>query len=254
MKLFFEKNGKGKPLLVLHGVLGSSQNWRSVLVDFEKNFEIYRIDLRNHGQSPHDDGMNYELMSEDIIKLIKSENLEKVILLGHSLGGKLAMHLANFHPELIEKMIIVDISPFESDSEFRQHVDHMINLDLSLYESRREVDQALEHDVPLKEIRQFLLTNLMRDDSHKLSWKSNIKIIRDHAHELIASQDMREGIDINTLFIKGEFSDYINDQNWPEIKKRFPKSKLEIIPEAGHWPHSQNKEIFLKVLIDFLLS
>lgn len=252
MKLYFEKKGQGIPLFILHGVLGSSQNWKFSLRELENNFLVYRIDLRNHGNSFHHQEMNYEVMVQDLYDLIKSENLEKVMLLGHSMGGKLAIQLAHDYPEFFSKLIVVDISPFYSDSDFRGYLDEMIQIDLDQIESRKEVDKILSQSISEESIRQFLLTNLKRNKDGKLSWKSNLKVIHKEVQNLLKEIKINSSLSIPTLFIKGEFSNYINEEKWDRIQQLFSQVQLEIVSKSNHWPHSQNPEEFLSIVERFL--
>jgi esterase len=253
MKLAFRKIGSGKPLFILHGLFGSSDNWQTLAKRFAESFTVYLIDLRNHGHSPHSNDFSYELMSNDLLELINGERLEKVNLLGHSLGGKTAMFFTVAHPDKVEKMIVVDIGPKKYPVTNQFVVDALDKFDPQNLASRKEAETLLSQYIDEEGTKQFLLKNLYWDDNQKLQWrfnfpslKANIKVVGD------ATPMPANPIEIPVLFLKGEKSDYIFPSDIKLMKSIFPSAQLEVIPGAGHWVHADQPTAFSDAIFKFL--
>lgn len=265
MKLFYRKYGEGEPLLILHGLYGSSDNWFSIAKLLEKFFTVYLIDLRNHGQSEHSEVHSYDLMSDDVLDFIKEHKLEKIYLIGHSMGGKVAINIASKDSSIIRKLIIVDISPFtyENDSASIEIVNSHIkilkaltDLKIDKFISREEVDAELSKYLKDSRLRQFLLKNLKRDSNNLFYWTFNIESIKNNIYDILLNNFLSVNIEIEipTLFIKGANSDYIPNEHFDKIKALFKQSRIEIIDNAGHWVHAENPKDFNESVIKFLLS
>ncbi|MCB2194813.1 MAG: alpha/beta fold hydrolase [Bacteroidetes bacterium] len=263
MDLFYRKYGEGPPLIILHGLYGSSDNWVSVGRELAENFEVYLIDQRNHGKSPHTIDHNYDLMKEDLHTFMEQHAIEKAIILGHSMGGKTAMFFATDYPEKISHLIVVDISPRSykttSSSQLKMHesiIRAMYNLDFYGIQNRQEIDDILAKSIPQDRIRQFLLKNIHRSKDNEYSWSINIKTIKNELRNIM------DGLDENqpaitgfpVLFIKGEKSDYIMDKDKEMIENIFPYADFETIPDAGHWLHAEQPELFMKKVTEFILQ
>ena len=263
MELFFRKYGEGPPLIIIHGLYGSSDNWVGIGRKLAKNFEVFLIDQRNHGRSPHSSDHTYQLLKEDLREFMDTQSIEKAIIIGHSMGGKTAMFFAADYPERVNHLIITDISPRSYKStDSGQLLAHskiiraMYNLDFYGITSRQEIDDILAKTIPENRIRQFLLKNIKRSKDNEYSWNLNIKAIRNELANIM------EGLDENqpeitgfpVLFIKGENSDYILDEDKKAILQIFPHADSETIPNAGHWLHVEQPELFLQKIKDFILQ
>lgn len=237
MNLHFERLGAGQPLVILHGLLGSGDNWLGLARAWVQDFDIVVPDLRNHGRSPHAEEAGFAAMASDVAELIAAEGLSQVIVLGHSLGGKVAMQLALEHPELVKGLIAVDIAPKAYAPAHKALMEALMAVDLSRFTTRGEVDTVLSGPIPAPAIRQWLLKNLNRDADGKLTWKPNLPVLHRQLGELSGGfAEMRE-YSGPVLFVGGGCSDYVSAEDLPRIREYFPQAKLEVIPEAGHWVH-----------------
>lgn len=254
MKLFFRSLGSGPPLIILHGLYGSSDNWISIAKKISEHFTVYLPDLRNHGQSPHSDIMNYQAMCDDLHELADELELKKFFLAGHSMGGKAAMAYAIKWPEKLSGLLIADISPFVKESSGNQaYFQHktilgaMYNLDLSKIHSRSEADSALHEKIESENIRGFILKNLQRTEGNNFKWKLNVSSLLnnlDRIMEGIDSSNMPEKqiTGFPVIFLKGAESDYLNSSDYPEILKIFPAAEFNEIANAGHWLHADQPD------------
>jgi esterase len=264
MELYFRKTGSGMPLMILHGLYGSSDNWLSIGKSLADSFEVYLVDLRNHGRSPHDQVHNYEVIREDLLELIDKIGLNKVILAGHSMGGKAAICFTQHYPDRIEKLIVIDIAPKSYKDLYRNeplnHYDiltAMNNIDLSSASSRRDVDEMLAEKIKSGRIRSFLMKNLGRSDNDKYEWKLNLEVLLrelDNIMDGVNENCFDTGhpvTDMPVLFIRGSNSPYILDEDMGFIKRIFPSAELETIPDAGHWLHAEQPAAFTGVFRKF---
>ena len=255
MRLNFRKMGEGKPLFILHGLFGLSDNWNTVGKILAEHFQIYLIDLRNHGSSPHSDEWTYPAMAEDILKLTQDEKIYKITLLGHSLGGKVAMQFASMYPEKLEKLIVVDMAPkYYSTDRNMDFTRNLLQVNLSEMKSRKEAEEKILSVVDKWNIAQLLLKNIYWNDDNKLAWKLNLKVIADNVDiiEKTFSQE-KKSVNTPTLFIRGEKSNYILDSDIAEIKKIFPHSEYKTIEAAGHWVHADKPSEFAEEIIKFII-
>jgi pimeloyl-ACP methyl ester carboxylesterase len=239
-------------LIILHGLLGSSDNWHSFGKIFGEHFHTFTLDARNHGHSPHSDVFNYHVMSEDVVEFVRQKNLSSVSLLGHSMGGKTAALVSLFHPELINKLIVVDIAPRSYQAHHDQVFDALTSLDLSMFEYRKDIDEVLSKKIQEAPLRQFLMKNLIRDDSGRFHWKMNLEVIEKNYAQINEELPHDHQFDRPTLFIRGENSGYIQLEDMPVIYKLFPKAKLATIKNAGHWVQVDAPEKFVDTVLNFL--
>jgi esterase len=268
MKLFFQKLGQGPPLIILHGLYGSSDNWITYARWLSEHFTIYLVDQRNHGRSPHSRGNSYELMAEDLRELITDENLDNVILLGHSMGGKTAMLFTALYPEKVKSLVVVDIGPgsyISVDNYSPQALVHlniantMLSADLTKYNSRVDIERELTKTIKETTVRQFIMKNVSRSADNSFSWKLNVEEIAQALPAIMGAIPLdkvpegKKNDHLPVLFIKGEQSNYINSEQLLLIKKYFPSAQLEIIPGAGHWVHAEQPELFMHALNSFLI-
>jgi esterase len=251
--LHYKQYGEsGKPLFILHGIFGMLDNWHLVAKSLSSEFTVYTIDARNHGQSPHSAEMSYQLMAEDVIELADHLGIESFILVGHSMGGKTAMWTAHQFPERIEKLILVDIAPKTYKPGHLQYFKAFEEIQWSTLNSRKEVDEAL---VPYEDdpgVRLFLAKNIDRNDAGGFSVKSNMKALKDAYPEIIGKLDFLNIYQGPTLFILGEKSHYLKEEDKPYIERFFPKAEYVDVAGAGHWVHADNMSGFLEKLKDFL--
>ncbi len=240
MKLYHRKYGSGQPVLILHGLFGVSDNWASIGRQISEHFEVYLIDLRNHGRSPHSDLFNFPAMVSDIEEFVDDHALENIILIGHSMGGKVAMHFALEYPDLVSKLIVVDISLRHYEARI-QHLDMiraMRNLDFSKITSRTQVEEMLKEEINSSRIRLFIMKNLYRKDKNTFDWRLNLPIIHENIHYIFEGIDQQEQYTKEALFVRAGKSDYIIDEDYQAIYKHFPNALIETIPQASHWVHA----------------
>ncbi|MEP0985808.1 alpha/beta fold hydrolase [Ekhidna sp.] len=254
MKLNFRTIGQGEPLIVMHGVFGSSDNWQTLGKVFAETYKVYLVDLRNHGNSPHSDDFNYEVMVEDVIELMDDESLTKAHILGHSMGGKVAMHLSTKYAKRVNKLIIVDIAPKYYAPHHQQIFDGFHSVDIANLENRKDADEQMARVISNFGVRQFILKNLDRKKDGSFQWKLNLNAI-EHAIENVG-----EGIegDVNfdgtSLFIAGGKSDYITSDDHELIRKHFPNATIVTIKDAGHWVHAEKPNELGETVIEFLMA
>ncbi len=254
--LQYTQVGQGEPLLILHGLFGSSKNWQSLAKQFAEHFTVYALDLRNHGSSFHDPLMNYEAMAEDVSALIKHLAIEHCHMIGHSMGGKTAMLLVQKSPQIVADLIVADIAPvvYQHSNSHIKLIESILTVKLTEISSRSDVDRALKADIPDPMLRGFLLQNLIRD-SDVWRWKVNWQAIQQQMHELVGfpldATDWQ--IDIPTLFIRGENSEYIDAKGISTIHQHFSKASVETIERAGHWLHAEQPRRFVDSVLRFLL-
>ncbi len=252
MQLFHrDLGGAGNPpLVVLHGMLGSSRNWQTAGRDLAARWHVLAPDMRNHGSSPHDDTMTYEAMADDVREWLDAQGLGRVALMGHSMGGKVAMMLACRQPDRVERLTVVDIAPKDYFwSGHRQSFAAMNELDLGVLRSRAEAELRFEARVPSFGLRKFLATNLERNDDGSWRWQINLPVLTAALPVLeknpLAPEDCFEG---PTLFVAGGKSTYVQPEDHAAIQARFPAVKFVTIAEAGHNPHMETREEFVRVV------
>lgn len=253
MKLHFREMGEGSPLLILHGLFGLSDNWQTLAKYLSQKYKIYLIDLRNHGRSPHSPDFNYTVMAADILEFMITHNLPEAAIIGHSMGGKVAMHFALQHPEKVTKLIVVDIAPKSYPPHHQEILAALNALDLKAVKSRAEVDETLAKYIPEPDVRLFLSKNLYRQEDNSFAWRMNLPVIEQHIEEVGKETSAEIPFRKPTLFIRGGNSRYIKMENDTElILKLFPLAKIESIPNAGHWVHAEAPEAFYNLTVNFL--
>lgn len=244
--------GKGQPLLILHGLFGMGDNWITLGRRFAEYFEVHLVDLRNHGRSFHDDCMHYEIMAEDVVNYINHHQLEKVNIIGHSMGGKTAMWLAMLHPELLEKIVVVDIAPRSYQQKHLPVFNALNKVDFSIISKRDEVKTILSQSIKEEKVLQFMLKNIYRISKDQLAFRFNLPVLYERyllINEPLIAQSQYEG---EVLFLKGKQSDYILEEDETLIHAHFPKSKIVEVPGASHWVHADNPEFLYEACINFL--
>ncbi|MDA3816955.1 MAG: alpha/beta fold hydrolase [Prolixibacteraceae bacterium] len=266
MNLFYRIEGEGEPLVILHGLYGSSDNWMSIARKLSDKYKVISVDLRNHGASPHDSSHTYNDMVTDIAWLFHELKLEQAHILGHSMGGKTAIAFAADYPEKTRSLIVADIAPTNylknpaSSLQYDFHkniLETLQNTELSEFKTRKEIDQHLSEYITQKFVRQFILKNLHRHKGN-YEWKINVKALLANLSHIISgvdSDDFDDRIPIlkyPVLFIKGELSGYIDEESEKSIKKMYPEAKIETIEGASHLLHAEKPEAFIRVVSNFL--
>jgi esterase len=253
MILHSNKIGEGQPFVILHGFLGMSDNWKTLGLQFaEENFEVHLVDQRNHGHSFHSAEFNYDVMVEDLKHYCDEHHLENVILLGHSMGGKTAMLFATQYPELVSKLLIADISP----RFYPVHHDGILNglstLDFDKIKTRGEADTILSSYVSDFGTRQFLLKNLYWIEKGKLALRMNLEVLKDEVAEVGEALPSQATFKKDTLFLRGDRSEYISVEDENSIVSHFPKAKIITILNAGHWLHAEKPKDFFEAVMNFV--
>jgi len=253
MQLNYKQFGSGFPLLILHGLLGSLDNWQSIAKKFSEKFTVYIIDQRNHGKSPHTDEFNYEILSNDLLEFFQQHQIEKAHLLGHSMGGKTVMKFALEYPDKVAKLIVADIAPVAYEDKHNEVFAALFATDVKNAASREEVEKKLRDRLGNETTVQFLLKGLSRDASgKKFEWKFNLESLNKRYPEISESITSSKPFNGEVLFIKGEKSSYINSENYPAINDLFPNNQLAEIKEAGHWVHAEKPAEFTAEVLRFL--
>ncbi|WP_370478781.1 alpha/beta fold hydrolase [Tamlana flava] len=253
MLLYSNIIGEGKPFVILHGFLGMGDNWKTLGGQFsEQGFQVHLVDQRNHGRSFHDDDFSYEILAEDLKSYCEAYNLKDIILLGHSMGGKTAMLFATQYPELVSKLIVADISP----RFYPVHHDVILNglsaIDYDQVKSRGEADKVLSEYISEVGIRQFLLKNLYWVEKGKLGLRINLEVLKNEVSEIGEPLPSHATFDKDTLFLRGDRSEYIGVGDERIIKSHFPKAKIVTISNSGHWLHAESPEDFFEVVLQFV--
>ena len=252
MHLHHEAYGQGHPLIILHGLFGSQENWRTLSKAFSQYFQVFALDQRNHGHSPHSEVFTYEAMSEDLHEFMQKYALTSAYVLGHSMGGKVAMRFAVTYPDRVNKLVVVDIAPKVYPPSHDDVFAGLYALDLPTLRSRQDADAALARYLPDLALRQFLLKNLERDQSGTFRWRINLDGIRANYHEMLKSFEFTRMFTKPTLFIKGADSGYIEDNDLVTIREIFPHAQVVAIPGTGHWVHAEAPREFARIVMEFL--
>ncbi len=253
MHLAYQSYGAGPPLIILHGLLGSSDNWRTLSrTVFGAHFEVFTVDQRNHGRSPHSDTLDYPAMGEDLAAFMDAHGLAAARLLGHSMGGKTAMHFALTYPERVEGLVVVDIAPKAYSPRHTALLESLRALDLAAYRTRAEINAALRPQIPSDGVRNFLLKNLQRDGQGGYGWKMNLDAIYRHYDRLNGAMEADGTFEGPTLFVRGSASDYVAEEDTELIISFFPEAEIVTIDGAGHWVHAEKPQEFGEVVLGFL--
>jgi len=246
--------GEGPPLILLHGLFGMGNNLSMIARPLSEHFTVYRLDLRNHGRSPRAESMTLTEMAEDVLAFMDANHLSEASVLGHSLGGKVAMQLALLHPTRVSKLMVADIAPVAYASHHNNVFDGLNAVDLSLLTSRKDADLILQQYIDEEEVRLFILTNLYRNDRGGFDWRINLSALQQCYAEISQANDAEGVYQGPTLFIKGELSDYISEGSHTIIKRMFPQSQIKVIPATSHWLHAEQPGVFADLVKNFLLA
>lgn len=252
MKLAYRETGEGKPLIILHGLFGSSDNWLSIAKALENEYKIYLVDQRNHGSSPHSNDFSYQAMAEDLLEFIQAHAIENPVLMGHSMGGKTAMQFALSNPGTLDKLIVVDIAPRYYPVHHDVILEGLQAIDIENIKSRREAEETLAEYVKEKGVRQFLLKNLDRNDQGGYEWKINLPVISEKIEKVGEAIQSDSSFEKPVLFINGANSGYLQKKDEEQIYRLFPETTIQTIEGAGHWVHAEKPEAFSQVVQAFI--
>lgn len=245
--------GKGKPLLILHGFLGSGDNWITLAKKFAIYFEVHIIDLRNHGRSFHADEMNFEVMCDDVYRYCQQKDLKDIAILGHSMGGKIGMYIAAKYPSLVSKLIVADIAPRAYKRGHDLLLQALSAVDFSIHKTRDAVTKVIAKYISSEPIRLFLLKNVYRKEKDVLGYRFNLPVLKASYETVAEAFPDNYQFDGDVLFLKGALSDYIQGSDIDIIEAHFPNAEIIAIANAGHWLHAENPLEFFKYSIEFLL-
>ncbi len=252
MRLHFKTCGQGRPLVILHGLFGSSDNWLGVAPQLGEHFQVFLLDLRNHGQSPHHAEMNYPLMAEDVAGFLAEQGLADALMVGHSLGGKVAMQFALSYPQQVQKLVVVDMAPRAYPPAHVAIIAALLALEPSLFQTRRQIEEALAPAIPSLMVRRFLLKNLGHDAAGKLFWKINLRGIAENYPRLGEALSADGVFEKPALFLRGGKSQFVTAADEPLIRRWFSAAEMQVIAAAAHWVQADQPEEFVRRVRDFL--
>lgn len=252
MKLHFQQFGAGPPLVILHGLLGSSDNWITLSRRFGQRRKVFALDLRNHGRSPHSDSMSHAEMADDVARFLDARGLSCVALMGHSLGGKAAMETALIHPERVGRLIVVDIAPRAYPPRHANLLRALAALDLERLQDRTEALAALEKAIPSLPLRRFVLKNLEVSERCGMKWRINLNGIRENYAGLTQGLEPGRTFKRPTLIVRGGKSDHVTDGDFDAMRDLFPSVECASVAGAGHWVHADAPDAFYTIVSRFL--
>jgi esterase len=256
MELFYRKFGSGQPLIILHGLFGSCDNWNTLAKRFGEHFEVYAVDQRNHGLSPHNNEWSYPAMAADLKEFIDRHQLQNPLLLGHSMGGKTVLFFEQLFPQVAEKIIVVDMAPRYYPPHHQDVIAALEKIDLPVMQSRKEVEQLFATTPLDNGTIQFLLKSLYWKEegtTKKLEWRFNKKVIVAQIEQVGTALPDGQPVPVPALFIRGEKSRYIQDEDLDDINRLFPQAVVQTIEGAGHWVQAEQPDAFYQVVMHFLL-
>lgn len=255
MNLNFKIYGSGDPIIILHGYMGSLDNWQTFAKALSEDYMVITVDQRNHGKSFHSEEFSLELMAEDLKALMESEWIHEAVIMGHSMGGKTAMTFAMMYPDIVEKLIVLDIAPKQYERGHDIILQALNEVPIDEVISRNQVSDVLTKYIDDAGVRLFLMKNLKRKpktSGHQgYEWKVNLPVLTEQ-YPAILEQIKGDPFEEPTLFIRGEKSKYIVDDDMDLITSLFPQSKLETVADAGHWVHAEQPKALLQLVREFL--
>ncbi|MEX2235037.1 MAG: alpha/beta fold hydrolase [Cyclobacteriaceae bacterium] len=251
MKLYHRELGQGQPIILLHGIFGSSDNWLTQARILSSSYRTCALDLRNHGQSPHDNVFDYPSMAKDILEFIETNRVKDPVLIGHSMGGKVAMNFAIAHPDKLQKLVVVDIAPKPYNMEHYVILDGLKAIPINEITTRKEADDVLAGYVDEADVRQFLLKNLQRKPEGGFKWKLNLDVIARNIKNIGLDLQFDGKFEKPTLFVRGARSNYVKDVDIDRIREVFPAAKMETLV-TGHWVPAEKPKEFVELVVQWL--
>lgn len=255
MQLFFRQVGEGSPLIILHGLFGSCDNWLTISkVIAERGYSVYAVDQRNHGRSPHLPTHTYPDLADDLYEFIQQHQLQNPILVGHSMGGKTVMQFAMRYPDVPASVVVVDIAPKSYRVHHREILDGLAAVPLATLQHRNEAEEILKQYESMPSVRQFLLKNLYRNEAGVFDWRINLKVLDDSIEIIGGDLEDKRAVELPALFMRGALSNYVREPDLPGISEWFPNAQLDTIANAGHWVQAEQPQAFVESLMRFLKS
>lgn len=250
MKLHFKKQGTGQPIIILHGLFGMLDNWQSIANELATSFEVWLLDARNHGHSPHSNEFTYDAMAHDLHQFILDHGIKKPIIVGHSMGGKTAMRHAQLYSAEIKKLVVVDMGIKKYPVHHHQIIAALKAVPVRQLQSRKEAEEFMKPHISEMGIRQFLLKSLHRNSDGTYNWRFNLDVIAEEISNV--SEALPESnVELPTLFIRGAMSNYITEEDFEDIQNMFLNSSIETIEKAGHWVHAEAPDRVIKLIEAF---
>lgn len=251
MNLNYKVSGEGEPLIVLHGLFGMLDNWATVGRELSQHYQVFLVDQRNHGKSPHSTDFNYELLAEDIDSFMADMDLTQAHLIGHSMGGKSVMQFAQKHPEKCLSMTVIDIAPKSYKAGHNEIFEAIESMDLVKISNRKEADAQLARGIKDMGIRQFLLKNLGRNEEKEFAWKANFSSLRSNYESIIGNIEYIQQSSVKSLFVRGTRSHYILPEDDQLIKEYFSNARIEDL-DTGHWIHAEQPKALMNIIMEFI--
>ncbi|MBT3253007.1 MAG: alpha/beta fold hydrolase [Candidatus Marinimicrobia bacterium] len=252
MRLHHRKYGEGEPLIILHGLFGSSDNWHTLARRWGQSFQVFTLDQRNHGSSPHESAMNYAELTQDLHQFIAQERLENVHIVGHSMGGKVGMRFASHNPDMVKSLTVLDIGLDRVEGKHDLILKALSAINPDEFSSRDEIKMELQNLIPSPPIQQFLLKNILRRLDGSLAWKFNRDALLDHYNDLTMNLELEQSFIGSVLFLRGENSDYLEPSLPTEILQYFPLAQIQTVEGAGHWLHADKPDVLSTLVLDFI--
>ncbi len=252
MELNFKSFGQGPPLIILHGLFGTLDNWQTLGRRWADHYTVFLVDQRNHGRSPKVDHMDYPSMAEDLKEFLEHHWVYHAHLLGHSMGGKTVMEFALHYPDMVDRLVVVDIGIRANPNRHGSIFKALFDLDLTSLKDRKAAEAALAPEIEDRSIRQFLLKNLVRTKERGYEWKMNLPVLYRDYTNILAPIESSTPYEKEALFIRGGKSSYVTDDDWPAIQAVFPRAQLATVAEAGHWVHADAPQQLSELVLGFL--
>lgn len=251
MKLNFKSFGSGDPVVILHGLFGSLDNWQTFAKRMAEHYQVFIVDQRDHGKSPHTVDFNYQLLAEDLKEFLEQQWIYEARLIGHSMGGRTVMNFALEYPDMVQQMVVVDMGVKTYTGGHEDIIAALNKVEIENVTSRSEVDAQLSESIQDQGVRLFLMKNLARKKEGGYRWKMNLDLLTKKYPEIMQGLPQSDPSEVEALFVKGVKSNYILTEDKPQIKSYFPDAKISSIADAGHWIHAEQPDALYKVLIDF---
>lgn len=250
--LNYKTFGSGDPVVIMHGLFGMLDNWQTIAKKLAEHYMVYIVDLRDHGKSDHTDEFNYQLLAQDIADFLESEWIHSAYIIGHSMGGKTALQLTVDHPDLVEKLVVVDIGTKKYPGGHETIIKALNAVPIGEVQSRKEVEEVLSEYVDEPGVRLFLMKNLSREKTGGYRWKMNLPLLTKHYQDILDAIQIEEIVDTPTMFIRGGKSRYISDEDIKIMNPLFEDVRWETVTDAGHWVHAEQPSELLSLIRSFL--
>lgn len=254
MELNYKSFGQGEPIIILHGLFGTLDNWQTVAKALADDYLVFIVDQRNHGRSPHLDDMSYPLLAEDLRAFMEAHWIYRAHIVGHSMGGKTAMQFALLYPDMADKLAVIDMAPKQYPGGHEPIIQALLDLDIDRVENRQDAEEFLAGRIETPAVVQFLTKNITRNHAGRYSWKMNLSAIHRNYPAILRAVEAEAPYEGPALFLRGGRSSYVLPQDEPDIKALFPQARIETVEGAGHWVHAEAPDVVIEKLRAFLVS